>query len=50
MVTAVSREFRLQMESCGLPTAEIHYHLPDYPNLLQLYIWQEYDQATTFRS
>ncbi|MET3793650.1 hypothetical protein [Aquamicrobium terrae] len=33
MVTAVSREFRLQMEGCGLPTAEIHYHLPDYPDL-----------------
>ena len=39
----ISREFRLQMEGYGLTTAEIHYHLPDYPRLLQLYVWQEYD-------
>ena len=39
-----SGEFRLQV-GYGLTTAEIHYHLPDYPNLLQLYVWQEYDLA-----
>ncbi len=44
----VSREFRLQMEGYGLTTAEIHYHLPDYPRLLQLYVWQEYDLAPEF--
>lgn len=48
MVTAFSREFRLQMEGYGLTTAEIHYHLPDYPRLLQLYLWQEYDLAPHF--
>ena len=48
MVTAVSREFRLQMEGYGLTTAEIHYHLPDHPGLLQLYVWQEYDLAPHF--
>ena len=48
MVTAVSREFRLQMEGYGLTTAEIHYHLPDHPSLLQLYVWQEYDLAPEF--
>ncbi|TPL47015.1 protein usg [Mesorhizobium sp. B2-4-4] len=48
MVTAVSREFRLQMDGYGLTTAEIHYHMPDYPNLLQLYVWQEYDRAPDF--
>lgn len=26
-----------------LTTAEIFYHLPDHPLLLQSYIWQEFD-------
>jgi uncharacterized protein Usg len=44
----VSRELQLQMQGYGLTTAEIHYHLPDHPALLQLYIWQEYDLAPDF--
>lgn len=28
-----------------LATAEITYHLPDYPELLQSYIWQNTDLA-----
>jgi uncharacterized protein Usg len=32
----------------GLTTAEIHYHLPDHPSVLQLYVWQEYDVAPSF--
>ena len=31
-----------------LTTAEIFYHLPDYPKLLQSYIWQDYDLAPQF--
>ncbi|MCB9990521.1 MAG: Usg family protein [Rhodospirillales bacterium] len=31
-----------------LTTAEILYHLPDYPDFLQSYIWQEYDLAPKF--
>lgn len=31
-----------------LTTAEILYHLPDYPALLQSYIWQGYDLAPRF--
>ena len=31
-----------------LTTAEILYHLPDHPNLLQTYIWQEYDLCPSF--
>ncbi len=31
-----------------LTTAEILYHLPDYPRLLQSFIWQEYDLAPGF--
>ncbi len=26
-----------------LTTAEILYHLPDHPELLQIYLWQDYD-------
>ncbi len=28
-----------------LTTVEILYHFPDYPRLLQSFIWQEYDLA-----
>ncbi len=31
-----------------LTTAEITYHIPDYPNLLQTYVWQELDIAPRF--
>lgn len=31
-----------------LTTAEIIYHMPDYPDFLQSYIWQEYDIAPKF--
>lgn len=31
-----------------LTTAEILYALPDYPRLLQSYVWQEYDLAPRF--
>lgn len=31
-----------------LTTAEILYHLPDHPGLLQTYVWQEFDLAPRF--
>ena len=31
-----------------LTTAEILYHFPDHPDLLQSYIWQELDIAPKF--
>jgi uncharacterized protein Usg len=31
-----------------LTTAEILYHRPDYPALLQSYLWQEYDLVPRF--
>jgi uncharacterized protein Usg len=36
------------MEGYSPTTAEIYYHLPDHPSLLQLYVWQEYDLAPEF--
>ena len=31
-----------------LTTAEILYHLPDYPSLLQSFVWQTMDKAPHF--
>jgi len=38
----------LQMKDYRLTTAEIFYHLPDHPGILQTYIWQELDLAPKF--
>ncbi len=32
-----------QMDNYRLITAQIIYHMPDHKNLLQEFIWQEYD-------
>ncbi len=34
-----------QLEDYRLTTAEILYHLPDHPAMLQTYIWQDLDLA-----
>jgi uncharacterized protein Usg len=44
----VSREFRRQLEGYGLTTAQILYHFPDHPHLLQTYVWQDYDLCPRF--
>ncbi len=36
------------VEKFRLTTAEILYHLPDYPTVLQSYIWQELDMQPEF--
>ena len=41
-------EFAKQLRDYRLTTAEILYHLPDHPRLLQTYIWQELDIAPRF--
>jgi uncharacterized protein Usg len=33
----------LQLRGYRLATAEILYHMPDHPGLLQTFIWQHYD-------
>lgn len=40
-----SRELLFQHR---LTTAEILYHLPDYPDLLQTFVWQTLDTAPRF--
>ena len=37
-----------QLEGYRLTTAEILYHLPDHPAVLQSYIWQELDIAPAY--
>ena len=41
-------ELARQMNDYRLTTAEILYHMPDHPTVLQAYIWQELDLAPRF--
>ncbi len=38
----------LQIKDYRLTTAEILYHMPDHPGLLQSYIWQDMDLAPRY--
>ena len=42
------KETELLLKGYRLTTAEILYHLPDHPKLLQSYIWQALDLAPKF--
>jgi uncharacterized protein Usg len=39
---------KTQLDGYRLTTAEILYHMPDQPSLLQTYIWQDLDLAPRF--
>lgn len=41
-------DLRRQLGNYRLITAKILYHMPDYEELLQEFIWQEYDLAPQF--
>jgi len=41
-------ELERQLKGYRLTTAEILYHMPDHPDFLQSYLWQEYDLAPKF--
>jgi uncharacterized protein Usg len=43
-----TRELELMLRDYRLTTAEILYHFPDHPALLQTYVWQELDLAPKF--
>ncbi|WP_163265248.1 usg protein [Chelativorans alearense] len=43
-----TRETELMLKGYGLTTAEVLYHLPDHPHLLQTFVWQQYDIAPKF--
>lgn len=38
----------IQLEGYRLTTAEITYHRPDHPGVLQGFVWQEMDLAPKF--
>ena len=46
--TVASPDFLRRLEGFNLTTAEILYHMPDYPAVLQSYVWQDYDIAPLF--
>jgi len=37
-----------QLRGYRMTTAEILYHMPDHPDLLQSYVWQDLDLAPKF--
>ena len=41
-------KFELTLKGYRLTTAEILYHMPDHPAVLQTFIWQEFDIAPQF--
>jgi uncharacterized protein Usg len=44
----VSPDFIKQLNGYGLTTARILYRFPDFPALLQTYVWQDDDVAPDF--
>jgi len=45
---AAASDFELMLKDYRLTLAEILYHLPDHPLLLQTFIWQHLDIAPKF--
>lgn len=41
-------DLSLQLAGYRLTTAEILYHMPDHPRLLQSFVWQQLDLAPRF--
>jgi uncharacterized protein Usg len=41
-------DFELQLAGYGITTAHILYRIPDFPSVLQTYVWQDYDLAPNF--
>ena len=41
-------ETELMLRGYGLTTAELFYRMPDYPHVLNSFIWQEYDLAPDY--
>ena len=41
-------DFYQELQGYKLTTAQIFYHMPDHPSVLQEFIWQKYDLAPKF--
>lgn len=44
----MARHLEQMLNNYRLTTAEILYHLPDHPHILQTYLWQELDLAPKY--
>lgn len=44
----MAQDLAKMLNDYRLTTAEILYHLPDHPHILQSYVWQELDLAPRF--
>jgi uncharacterized protein Usg len=44
----IDKAFEGQLRGWSLTTAEIMYRLPDHRDILQLFLWQDYDLAPRF--
>ncbi|MBI1418033.1 MAG: aspartate-semialdehyde dehydrogenase [Limimaricola sp.] len=38
-------ETEMMLKGYGLTTAEMFYHMPDHPHVINTFVWQDYDQA-----
>ena len=38
-------ETELMLKGYGLTTAEFYYRMPDYTNVINMFVWQDYDIA-----
>lgn len=38
-------ETELMLKGYGLTTAEMFYHMPDFPHVINTFVWQDYDLA-----
>ena len=41
----MTSETEMMLKGYGLTTAEMFYHLPDYPHVINTFVWQDYDLA-----
>ena len=44
----IDRDFEGQLRGLRLTTAEITYRMPDFRDIMQIFIWQDYDLAPRF--
>lgn len=42
------QDMALMLKDYRLTTAEILYHMPDHPSILQTFVWQKLDMAPEF--
>lgn len=45
---SASPDFERQLQGYGLTTAQILYRMPDFRNLVQEYLWQDYDLSPEY--